>query len=130
MTIKDTIKPILSALLLATMLPACSTKPKQVTAERALIEPAAIELSGEVILDTYWEQFDKASLVRLAHPTYKITLERPYMSALGIVCRKVLIQSLSQSQQNVACKFHDGTTKTREWRLMPALEDKAIKILL
>lgn len=130
MTAKDTIKPILSALLLATLLPACATKPKEVTAERPLVEPAEIELSGELILETYWEQLDNTKVARLNHPKYKIILEKPYMSALGTTCRKVLIQSLGQSQQNVACQFRNASTHVREWRLMPPLEDKATKIIL
>ncbi len=130
MTIKDTIKPILSALLLTTLLSACATKPRDVTAGRSLVEPAIIELSGEIILETYWEQFDKAGVIPLVHPKYKIILEKPYMSALGVVCRKVLIQSLNQRQQNVACRYRNPSTQLREWRLMPALEDKAIKIIL
>lgn len=91
----------------ALLLSACSTQPRQVSANLPLVNERTSPI-GSPVDKHYWPQLDGKEAVELQHTSYKISAQEPYTSALGIECRLLII---TPSTGNKSTAF-DVVTRT------------------
>ncbi len=110
------------------MLSACANKPRHVNADLPLVTEQSSELEMmNHVPEKYWIEFNKPGVVLMYHPAYEIVLKPIYVSALGLLCREVYIDSIS----HVACSVKpSGNSDIRKWYWVNGLvKDKLEKKL-
>lgn len=118
------IKPFIY-LLLPTILSACTSAPPELDATRPLIETVITTNSNITIPPELWQDLHKGKLGHVVYFNHvKVVLGRRYYSALGNVCRNVVLTQGStqytnkiESQKRAAC-YNEGTN---QWQLMPLM---------
>lgn len=119
---------IILSLVTITTLSACASKPRHVKANLPLVTPESsnVEMMSQVP-ERFWTELNKPGVVSLEHPNYQVVLKPTYVSALGLQCREIYIDSISK----IACsiKSTDSNEVNRWYWVNELVKDKLEKKL-
>lgn len=113
------------ALSLALQVAGCAYEPKQVEASRPLVSPSTASDQHAMPSDLQQALNTLPQGAALSTNSITFTLGQRYVSALGLECVELLVNSYQgHSQRSAACKSEDL------WYLIPQLEQASIGNLL
>lgn len=101
---------------------ACSMSPPQVKPSLNLVKEQAKFDDYQKVPSEFWPRLDQdPSNTVVPFNQLLITLNGKYTSALGVICRKVVVSRVKElsSEQHILCKNTDNT-----WFIVPQIMDR------
>jgi hypothetical protein len=97
---------IISILLCVYSLTGCSGKPREVRASIPLVSMSKEKPNKKEIPSKYWATLSDSKQRQLKHDEYHIQLTESYISALGLLCRELIITDIENKiKKRVACEI-------------------------
>lgn len=116
---------LFTAVVFTLFLSACSSKPREVSAQVALVDPNRQSVEGELIPQKYWPVLSNPSSPYLLHSGTTVYLGNLYTSALGNQCRTMDVVKGEKKSVYIACLLKNQRNNDNNWYITKNIVENA-----
>ena len=116
---------LITAVLFTLFLSACSSKPREVSAQVPLVNPNQQNVEGELIPEKYWLILSNPSSLYLQHSEATVYLGEFYTSALGNRCRTMDVVKGEKKTVYIACLLKNQQNNDTQWYITKNIVENA-----